>query len=128
MKMRHTNKRGETVQRMVRNLPCVPLSGGLDPTSGWTPVSTLVKEAEHCNAFRRPDGRPLRNLRETIHREIKKLKANGQMEMMQQPGPRGMVAYVRERPSNVTYLRTKGTDLVMQRDKSREIRVQACRT
>jgi hypothetical protein len=34
------------------------------------------------------------------------LKANGLIEMVQRPGIRGMVAYVRERPSNVTYLRT----------------------
>ena len=129
VKMRHTDRREGTVLRMLRNLPRIPLCGGLDPMSGWTPVSALVKEAEHCNAFRRPDGRPMQcALRKAVHRVLKTLKANGLIEMAQQPGPRGMVAYVRERPSNVTYLRTKVTDLVMQRDKSREIRSQACRT
>jgi hypothetical protein len=62
---------------------------------GWLPVSALVKEAEHCNAFRRPDGYPLSNLRDAVHVVLKTLKANGQIDMAEQPGQRGMVMYVR---------------------------------
>jgi hypothetical protein len=115
--MRHTDRREESVLLMLRNLPRVPLSGGLDPMSGWTPVSDLVKEAERCAAFRRPDGRPQSQLRKPVHRVIETLKANGQIETAQRPGTRGMVMYVRltarELAPNLTYLRTKVTDLVI---------------
>ena len=69
--MRHTERREEAVMRMLRNLPKVPLSGGLDPMSGWTRVSELVKEAGHCNAFRRPDGCETEQLREPVHRVLR---------------------------------------------------------
>ena len=115
VKMRHTDKREEAVMRMLRNLPKEPLSGGLDPMSGWTRVSALVKEAENCNAFRRPDGQRMwASLREPVHRVLRTLKANGQIEMALQPGQRGMVAYVRlaarELASSVPSLRTTVSD------------------
>ena len=114
--MRHTSKRDDAVLRMLRNLPRLPMSGGLEPMAGWTPVSTLVKEAKRCDAFRRPDGRPISNLREPVHRVLQTLKEHGQIEIEQRPGVRGMVMYVRlaaqELAPNVAYLRTKVTDLV----------------
>jgi hypothetical protein len=115
VKMKHTSKRDDAVLGMLRTLskPLVYQAGMQSPPlKGWLPVSALVKEAEHCHAFRRPDGYSLRNLRNAVHLVLKTLKDSGQIETMQQPGPRGMVMYVRERPSNVTYLRTKITDLV----------------
>jgi hypothetical protein len=114
VKMRHTDRRNEAVLRMLRNLPKPLLYQiGAAPLKGWVPVSALVKEASDCHAFRRPDGYPLSNLRNAVHLVLKTLKANGQIETIEQPGKFGMVTYVRERPSNVTYLRTKATDLVL---------------
>jgi hypothetical protein len=96
VKMRHyTSKRDDAVLRMLKMLPRIPLSAGLDPLSGWTPVSALVKEARRCDAFRRPDGRQQTNLRVPVHRVLKVLEANGQIEMTERPGPRGMVMLVR---------------------------------
>lgn len=94
-KMRHTAKRDDAMLRMLTMLPPIPHSGGFDPMSGWTSVSALVKEAAHCNAFRRPDGRPLRNLRDAVHAVLRTLKAHGQIEITEQPGARGMVLLVR---------------------------------
>jgi hypothetical protein len=55
----------------------------------------LVKEAKRCDAFRRPDGHRLRNLRDAVHSVLKTLEAHGQIEMTEQPGARGMVTLVR---------------------------------
>jgi hypothetical protein len=83
-KMRHTTKRDDAVLRMLAAKP-----------NSWTPVSDLVKEAGHCNAFRRPDGWGLRDVRSAVNRAIKTLEAHGQIEMKQRPGMRGMVCVVR---------------------------------
>jgi hypothetical protein len=114
--MRHTAKRDDAVLQMLKILPKEPHCAGLNPMAGWTPVSALVKEAKHYDAFRRPDGYALTNMRNAVHLVLKDLKANGQIEMVQHPGMRGMVMYVRldaqELAPNVTYLRTKVTESV----------------
>jgi hypothetical protein len=87
MTTRHTAKRDDALLRMLATLPT--------PLSGPIPVSALVKEAKKCDAFRRPDGRRLRNLRDAVHSVLKTLKAHGQIEMTEQPGAYGMVTMVR---------------------------------
>ena len=77
MTTRHTAKRDDALLRMLATLPT--------PLSGPIPVSALVKEAKKCDAFRRPDGRRLRNLRDAVHSVLKTLKAHGQIEMTEQP-------------------------------------------
>jgi hypothetical protein len=97
VKMKHTAKRDEAVLRMLRTLP-KPLiyQSGSAPLKGWLPVSALMKEARHCNAFLRPDGQLMwASLRKPVHRVLETLKANGLIETTLQPGIRGMVMYVR---------------------------------
>ena len=85
-KMRHTIKRDEAVLRMLTTMPT---------PSSWTPVSALVTKAKRCDAFRRPDGRPLSNPRDAVHCVLKTLKTHDQIQMTEQAGARGMVCMVR---------------------------------
>ena len=118
MKMKHTSKRDDAILEMLRTLP-KPLvyQSGSAPLKGWMPVSALMKEAQHCRAFCRPDGQLMwASLRKPVHRVLETLEASGQIETTLLPGIRGMVMYVRlaarELGSNVTYLRTKVTESV----------------
>jgi hypothetical protein len=61
----------------------------------WLPVSVLIKETIKCKAFRRPDGARLRNVRDAVHRALRRLASLGVIETALRPGPRGSVLYVR---------------------------------
>lgn len=79
-------------------------SGGISPPrphapwtyQGWVPVSRLVELAKRGRAFRRPDGQVLANLRDAVHRTVKRLVADGLVETKTVPGQRGSVLIVRK--------------------------------
>ena len=87
----------------------------------WTPISALVKQAETCKAFRRPDGKqvglswdyPRRerfgsmgthvspgfsgSLRKVVHRAVQRLAERGEVQTELRGGVRGKVLFVRKR-------------------------------
>src|SRR5262249_18516241 len=65
----------------------------------WAPISTLVELALQSRAFRRPDGLPLRNLRQIIHRVVKRLEEKGEVEISEERGTRGTILLVRKHPA-----------------------------
>jgi hypothetical protein len=69
---------------------------------GWTHASALIERAKTVRAFRRPDGRPLRNLRDAIHGTLKQLKADRVIETKTVPGVRGNVLLARLADAGVT--------------------------
>ena len=93
----------------------------LSSSRDWTPISVLVKQAETCKAFRRPDGKqvgrswdyPRRerfgsmglnvspgfsgSLRKVVHRAVTRLEECGEVETELRGGVRGMVRFVRTR-------------------------------
>jgi hypothetical protein len=70
--MRHTAARDDAILRMLK----MPRPAWAD---AWMSVSELVKEADRCEAFRRPDGRWLRNARDAVHCVLGQLERNGQI-------------------------------------------------
>jgi hypothetical protein len=50
--------------------------------------------ASTSRAFLRPDGRPLRNLRDAVHAAVKALKKRGAVKTVMQNGARGPVCFV----------------------------------
>jgi hypothetical protein len=93
-----SNDRKSAIVRMLAGLDA-PRPGILPPgerlNGDWTVVSALVKRAETVRAFRRPDGRPLRNLRDAVHCTVEQLKQDGMVETEMWPGVRGQVCFVR---------------------------------
>jgi hypothetical protein len=70
---------------------------------GWLSVSHLIELAKQSRAFRRPDGEPLRNMRQTVHRVVKQLGDIGTIETKLVPGKRGTILLARkaaEKPAN----------------------------
>lgn len=57
-------------------------------------VSELVTMAPYSRAFRRPDGYPLRNLRDAVHVTLDALEQQGMVETEQRAGARGQVRWV----------------------------------
>lgn len=101
-KMQNTPSREDAILAM--------LSGSRD----WTPISVLVKQAETCAAFRRPDGQQVGrswaharrrpwgfsvgfsgSLRKVVHRAVTRLEECGEVETELRGGVRGMVRFVR---------------------------------
>ena len=63
---------------------------------GWAPVSRLVELATKSRAFCRPDGHPLSDLRNAVHRALKRLADTTEIETQLVPGQRGMIMLVRK--------------------------------
>lgn len=98
--MRAASKRCDAVLRMLelrnRAFPRKPGACNVPRTvAGWMPVSALVELAANSRAFRRPDGRPLRNLRDAVHCTVKKLVSHSVIETRLESGPRGSVLLVK---------------------------------
>jgi hypothetical protein len=49
-------------------------------------MSTVVEAAAHFRAFQRPDGQPLRNMRDAVNRVAKRLAKEGQLEIEEENG------------------------------------------
>jgi hypothetical protein len=94
----NTNDRKDAILRMLAGADA-PRPGIHKPgerlDGDWTVVSALVKRAETVRAFRRPDGRALRNLRDAVHCTLELLKQDGMVETETRPGMRGQVCFVR---------------------------------
>ena len=64
-------------------------------TMDWTPVSALVRKARKWRVFCRPDGTPLRNLRDAVHFTLRQLEKHDAIKIDLRAGPRGPVCFVR---------------------------------
>ena len=103
--MRSTNDRRGAILRMLNDISLLfpERSGVVSPPrshspftyQGWAPVSRLVELAKQSRAFRRPDGKPLRNLRDAVHCTVKGLANNGAIATRLEPGQRGSVLLVK---------------------------------
>jgi hypothetical protein len=87
---RQSNKRNDTVLRMLKAEKVFPAFGG------WTTISALVKQARKCVAFRCPNGSPPRGLRVLVHRTVKRLEALGLVETKLIAEKHGKVLYVQK--------------------------------
>jgi hypothetical protein len=97
--MRNSNKRADAILKLLRHIEDGKNfhGEGANPylaDGGWFPASLIIKEAERCRAFRRPDGVPLRGFREIVHRVLRQLADQGAVKTELRPGPRGAVLYV----------------------------------
>jgi hypothetical protein len=106
-KMRAANDRGDAMLQMLdMGERAFPRKPGIAPPrfyGDWMLVSALVELAKLSRAFRRPDGSPLRNMRQTVHRVIKQLVDTGMVDTMRAPGKRGTILLVKkaaEKPAN----------------------------
>ena len=60
----------------------------------WLSMSELMPMVKDCRSFRRPDGWPLKNLRDAVHTTLDALKRQGMVETAQRAGARGQVRWV----------------------------------
>jgi hypothetical protein len=102
--MRAADNRRDAVLQMLeaRGLAFPRKSGVIPPPrfcGEWTPISTLMELAVTHRAFRRPDGRALRDLRKTIHRTLTRLAKSGVVETRLEQGQRGKVTLIRKHGS-----------------------------
>jgi len=101
---RATNDRCEAVLMMLGEHIAFPRKPGVNPPrpyapwtyQDWVPVSRLIELAPQSEAFRRPDGKPLRHLRKTIHRTLKQLAEIGVVEIRLGQGQRGKITLIRK--------------------------------
>ena len=60
----------------------------------WVSMSELVPMVKDCRSFRRPDGWPLKNLRDAVHVTLDALERQGMVATEQRAGARGQVRWV----------------------------------
>jgi hypothetical protein len=99
-----SNDRKDAIKRMLAGLDAPPSRQGCMPPgpcppsgSGWVASPVMVKRAKTVDAFRRPDGRPLRNPRDAVHCALEQLEADGEIEIGMGVGKRGPVVFARLR-------------------------------
>jgi hypothetical protein len=106
----NSNDRKDAIIRMLAGADAPPARRGIQPPpptppsgsawiGGWTAVSALVERAQTIAAFRRPDGWSVRrdSLRRLVHRTLRRLQEQGEIEIEMGWGKRGQVAFARLR-------------------------------
>jgi hypothetical protein len=100
-RMRDEPNREEAVLEMLQLEEPWPRRSGCCPPhlvrllDGWITMPALVAMARYCRAFRRPDGRPLRNLRDAVRVALRRLHEQGKVELSERDGKRGRIILAR---------------------------------
>jgi hypothetical protein len=100
--MKTTDIRAEAIKHMLeqatlpkRTRPGIQPPPEVNYPAGWIPVPELMKQASALRTFYRPDGRPLRGLRQIVHRVLKRLASRRVIQMKMFGGMRGLVLCVK---------------------------------
>ena len=99
----NSNDRKDAILRMLAGADAPPRGWqppGPSPPSGngWTAVPALVKRAETIRAFRGPCGWSVKtggSLRRLVHRTLRRLQEQGEIEIEMGVGVHGLVAFAR---------------------------------